>query len=134
MLKEFIEVIKNYKELVLLMITIISSIFIIRDYFATKEEVEILKCQADNGIAIIESRFNSEQLTRKIVSLKQDIDEALTVLNKRKILPVKKTTGIIALELEVEKLVRELSQEQDTQKMAAANLKPGVCEKAVRKK
>lgn len=134
MLKEFLESVKNYKELVLLVVSLVIGTFAVRDYFATKEEVEILKCQADNGIAIVESRMNSDQLTKRIIAIKVEIDDAKSKLTAARVKNPDKSAGVVSLVLEEEKLHRDLAQEQATQRRAADNLKPGVCEKAVRKK
>ena len=134
MLKEFVEILKAYKEMFLIIASLVVGVIAIRDYFATKEEVEILKCQADNGIAIVESRINSDQLTKRIIATKRDIEEATTKLKAAKVKDPEKSEGVISLTLEEEKLRKDLGKEQDTQKRAADNLKPGVCEKAVKKK
>lgn len=134
MLKEFTETLKTYKELLLIIVSIVVGVFAVRDYFATKEEVEILKCQAENGIAIVESRMNADQLTKRIIAAMKDIDDATAKLKAAKLKDPERSAGIISLTLERDNLQRELTREQDTQKRAADNLKPGVCEKAVKKK
>ena len=55
-------------------------------------------------------------------------------LKAAKVKDPEKSAGVMSLSLEDEKLRKELSREQDTQKRAADNLRPGVCEKAVKKK
>lgn len=134
MLKEFTEFLKTYKELILIITSIVGGAFAVRDYFATKEEVEVLKCQAENGIAIVESRMNADQLTKRIIATKKDIEDATSKLKAAKVRDPEKSAGVISLSLEEERLRKELSREQDTQKRAADNLKPGICEKAVKKK
>lgn len=134
MLKEFLDTAKNYKELLLLVVSLVIGTFAVRDYFATKDEVEVLKCQADNGIAIVESRVNSDQITKRIIAIKVEIDDAISKLTSAKVKNPDKSAGVVSLVLEEEKLHRDLAREQDTLRRAADNLKPGVCERAVRKK
>ena len=66
-MKEFLEQANKYRELILLIAGIVAAVFFVRDYFATKQEVKILQCQAENGIALVESRMNAEITTKKII-------------------------------------------------------------------
>ena len=74
-MNQFFEIAKQYKEMILLIASLIAGIFFVRDYFATKQEVEVLKCQAENGIALVESRINVELTTKKIISLQKEIED-----------------------------------------------------------
>jgi hypothetical protein len=134
MFKEFVDTLKTYKELVLILMGLVVAAVTVRDYFATKEEVEILKCQAENGIAIVESRMNSDQLTKRIIAIKVEIDDAKTKLANAKVKNPEKSAGVVSLALEEQRSHQDLAREHETLKRAAENLKPGVCEKAVRRK
>ena len=69
MLETFLKQAAQYKELILLIVAIFGGIFFIRDYFATKHEVKVLQCQAENGLTLVESRVNVEQLTKRVLAL-----------------------------------------------------------------
>ena len=129
-MKVFLELLKQYKEMLLLISSLVGAVFFVRDYFATKQEVEVLKCQADNGIALVESRFNVELLTKKVIGLKQEVENQEAASKSRRGQAKPDTTP---LSLEIDRLKVELTREYDTQRRAVDNLKPGVCEKAVKK-
>jgi hypothetical protein len=121
---------REYKEAILLVAGLVSAGLFVRDYFATKEEVDVLKCQAENGIAIIESRMNGELLAKRVLALGIQVEDA----RKRSRGGTTDSLGLKALQLEEDNLRKQMSKEQDTQARAGENLKPGACEKIVRKK
>ncbi|WP_349572701.1 hypothetical protein [Azotobacter salinestris] len=129
-MNQFLEIAKQYKEMILLIASLTGGLFFVRDYFATKQEVEVLKCQAENGIALVESRINVELTTKKIIALQKEIeDQKERVKNKAG----QAKSDTTPLSLEINRLKSELGNEYETQRRAAENLKPGVCERAVKK-
>lgn len=129
-MNQFFEIAKQYKEMILLIASLIAGIFFVRDYFATKQEVEVLKCQAENGIALVESRINVELTTKKIISLQKEIEDQKERARNR---TGQATSDSPSLSLEINRLKDELGNEYETQRRAADNLKPGACERAVKK-
>lgn len=125
----FLQTVDEYKKLILALAALASAALVVRDYFATKEEVEVLKCQAENGIAIIESRMNGELLAKRVLALGIQIEDA-----RKRSKGATDPIGLKALQLEEDNLRKQMGKEQDTQSKAGENLKPGVCEKIVRKK
>lgn len=129
-MNQFLEIAKQYKEITLLIASLTGGLFFVRDYFATKQEVEVLKCQADNGIALVESRINVELATKKIITLKQEIEEQKQRLTGK---AGQEKVDTTPLTLEINRLKADLTNEYATQRRAAENLKPGTCERAVKK-
>ena len=132
MIKELVAGLKEYWTLITMISTAVGAVFFVRDYFATKEEVEILKCQAQNGIAIVESRMNIDQLTKRIIAIKAEVEDTTAKL-KIKVREPEKTGGIVSLTLEEDKLRTDLKREHERLQLSADNLKDGACAAAVRK-
>jgi hypothetical protein len=132
MLKSFLEVIGTYKELLLLIVTVMGGILFVLDYFATKEEVEVLKCQVENGIAIMESRMNGERLVQDLIERQKAIEEGKSRQKAARADTPEDSQWLIAQNLEVEQLKNELEAERSVRRHAAENLKPGMCESAAR--
>jgi hypothetical protein len=129
-IEEFVKFVKNYRELLGLIACAVVGVIFIRDYFATKEEVEILKCQAVNGISIVESRMKTEQLAKRVIAIRLDLDD-----QKRRPVPKKPDIASLKqLELEEADLKDEIAQSKAREKKAGENLQPGACEKLVRAK
>lgn len=131
MLKSFLSTIASYKELVLLVVSLVSAVFFVRDYFATKGEVNVLKCQMRNSIDIVESRMDSDDLTKRIVRLKIEIEEGKGKLLAAKISNPATNEWLISLDTEIDKLENEVRRQEAKRRQAAENLLPGgLCERA----
>jgi len=128
MLKSFLETMRPYREMVLLVVSLVAATLFVRDYFATKKEVLVLQCQMQNGIDIIESRINSDDLSKRIVRLKLEVEEGKSELRAAK---VDHTFNelLLSLEAEVRRLEKELDAEDALRRRAADNAAPGgACE------
>ncbi|WP_250517990.1 hypothetical protein [Caballeronia sp. ATUFL_M1_KS5A] len=134
-LAAFLKVANEYKEFILLISSLVAGVLVVKDYVATKFEVDVLKCQADNGIALVQSRVQAETVKNNILALMSEIEDSK---NRNSGL-----TGVSAklaadatrkLEVDLDAKKNELKEVNDTQKTAINNLKPGVCEKEVQKK
>ncbi|MDR7009957.1 hypothetical protein [Paraburkholderia strydomiana] len=109
--------------------------FFVRDYFATKQEVRVLQCQAQNGLALVESRVQSESLKKNILSLQHDIDDLVEKKKKLTGQAAKSAVdAIAALNFDLKNATSDLNDERASQSKAIENLKPGVCENEVVKK
>jgi len=127
-LQEGLDALKKYKELVVLVASIVGGTFVVRDYFATKEEVEILKCQAENGISYVRSRIESDQLMKMFI----EIEKSLKVSGSGS--KTKDVSDLARQQIERDQLRARMNHEQGKQMLAEENLRPGFCEKSVRKK
>jgi hypothetical protein len=123
MLKQFVHTLKDYKEVLGAVIAIVGGVLLIMDYFATKIEVSILQCQMQSNISLVDSRMQGDQLARQIISLKT---QSARISADR----VRQSE----IELEIDKLRRDLVTVEDNGRTAAKNLQPGACEKMVRSK
>ncbi len=132
MIKEIVDLLRPYRELATIAIGIFAAFFFVRDYFATKEEVEILQCQMGNGIALVESRINAESLGKQILNIKTQMEEAKSKLKAAKADAVETSVTLNPLNLEVDRLTRDFENEEKKRLHAADQLKPGVCEAKVR--
>jgi hypothetical protein len=101
---------------------VIAGAFFVVDYFATKIEMSVLQCQTQNNISLVDSKMKSDQVARQIVSLKSQPTAPPD--------PARQTE----IELQIDRLRRDLASFDEDQKAAARNLMPGACEKIVRGK
>ena len=126
-LEGLLKAIGPYKETALLLIALVGAFVFVRDYFATKHEVRILQCQAENGIAVVESRMDEEQLSKRLLDLVTRVDAARDGVASTP----SGTAGQVVkqLELEIESVKRERDRAIDTRHQAARNLKAGECDK-----
>lgn len=133
MLKSFLETIRAYKELILLVVSLVGGTLFVLDYFATKKEVLVLQCQMQNGIDIIESRINSDDLTKRIVRLKIEVEDGRSELRAARSDPALSEL-LLSLEAEIRRLEKELDGEETLRRRAADNAAPGgTCENLGRK-
>ncbi|MFP3613529.1 hypothetical protein SB778_25845 [Paraburkholderia sp. SIMBA_050] len=64
-LEGFIKQVGQYKELIVIVSSLVGGVYFVRDYFATKDELKVLQCQAANGIALVQSKVQAEQIKKK---------------------------------------------------------------------
>lgn len=134
MLNAFLKQVNEYKEFILLVATLVGGLFFVRDYFATKQEVKVLQCQAENGIVVLETRINAEKLTAQILGLKKQVGD--NEYAKQLVTPgnIDQTKGFLntinTLNQDIKKLDKDLEYQQEKQRRAEDTLKPGVCERA----
>jgi hypothetical protein len=120
--KHFVDLLKDYKEILGAIAAVIAGAFFVVDYFATKIEMSVLQCQTQNNISLVDSKMKSDQVARQIVSLKSQPTAPPD--------PARQTE----IELQIDRLRRDLASFDEDQKAAARNLMPGACEKIVRGK
>lgn len=131
----FLKIASQYKEFILLVAGLVSAVFFVRDYFATKQEVRVLQCQAQNGLALVESRVQAEALKKNILSIQHDIDDLVEKKKRLSGQALKSTAdSIAALNLDLRNATADLNDEHTSQSKAIENLKPGVCDNEVSKK
>lgn len=125
----FLKQATQYKEFILLIVALCAAVFFVRDYFATKEDVRILQCQAQNGIALVEGKVTAEDLKSTILVLERQINEATQRKKSQKASEMSDASDTInTLNLELEQRKTDLASVTTAQNTAIANLNPGVCE------
>ena len=123
MLKKFVELLRQYKEILGAIVALVAGVFFVTDYFATKTELAILQCQMQNSIDLVDNNMKADQLARRIISLKSEASAQPSPAGKK-----------AEIDLEIERLDRELAQADERRMSASRNLGPGACEKIVRGK
>lgn len=132
---EFLKQALQYKEFILLIVSLVAAAFFVRDYFATKQDVRVLQCQAQNSIAIVEGKVTAEALKTTILALEKQINEATQRKKSQKFEDTSETSDTLnTLNLELEERKNELASATSAQNIAIANLKPGVCERKAESK
>jgi len=101
MLKEFVEFLKQYKEIVLAIGVIGGGILFVRDYFATRTEVSKIECRQQLQLNKLRADFNTDKIGQEILDL-QDLR------------PDEQGSGKTnsSLELEIKNKERELAAQQ----------------------
>lgn len=68
-LAQLLEVFKKFRELVIALGVVVSALVFVRDYFATRIEVEVLRCQMDAGRMLIQARLDTEKISKELVDI-----------------------------------------------------------------
>lgn len=134
-MEAFIKLIAPYKEFILIIIAAMGGVFFVRDYFATKEDVRILKCQMQNEVALTDSKIAVDGFRKSIISLEQQIEESIDK-NKKLKGPAAKAADQVtaALKLDLDTAKSQLNQAYATHDKSNEILMNGACEKEVVKK
>ena len=117
----FVALVKPYKELIVLIVSFLTAIFFITDYFATKQEVRVLKCKVDAGIGILENKMAADQLGRVLISLNHDLD----AYEERK---QTKIEALHQLKQRIQDTTKDRDAARNAQQIAENKLKSGDCE------
>jgi hypothetical protein len=120
---EFVGWMKAYKELLLAAGAIVGSVFLVLDYFATKSEVEILKCQLRAEVELTDSRVRIAESTSKLAAMKQN--QAKHAASKASRL----SESDAKLDLEIDREKTTLRSQMDREEKAEAKLRSGACMK-----
>lgn len=67
------EFVKSAKELLIAFSVIAAALVFVRDYFATRIEVEVLRCQMDAGRSLILARLDIEELSKEVIDLTEKL-------------------------------------------------------------
>jgi hypothetical protein len=70
-LASFIEVVKQYKELILIVIGLVSATLFLRDYFATKSEVGVLRCEMLIQVDMSASQAQLRDINGRILNIQR---------------------------------------------------------------
>jgi hypothetical protein len=141
MLKEFLESIKPYKEYALLLAAAVGLGFGAKDYietrekfFATREDVFLLRCQHDNQIDKVDAKARAEVSRKEVVSTQRQIYEVDERLRKNGLTESARLDRdqLSYLRTQIETLNRQLADDETKARLAQENLKPGFCENYAR--
>ncbi|WP_157025481.1 hypothetical protein [Paraburkholderia heleia] len=128
-LEGFLKQAAQYKEFIAIIAGLVVTAFFVRDYFATKEEVRVLQCQAENGIALVENKVNAEDSKTKILAIQRQINDAIQRgRNQKGVAAQAASETIMTLNLDLDQLKTDLASANAAQATAISNLTPGVCD------
>lgn len=122
---KFLGLIKPYQELVMIVTALIGTAFFIKDYFATKDEVRILRCKSDNSVAAVEHRMNAEMHSTAWIDLIAQKDNAEKAGATQ--------TAILILQERIKEKEQERKNAREYQKSAEDRKNSG-CESLAREK
>jgi hypothetical protein len=99
---------------------IMGSVLLVKDYFATKSDVAILKCQLHAEIELTDSRVRIAESTRKLVTLNHDLARLAT--------PKPVSEFAAKLGMDIHKETAALTAQTTRETEAEARLRSGSCQ------
>jgi hypothetical protein len=127
----FFDGVKNYKELLLFVGALASAWIFFHDYFATRREVRILKCQSDAQIDLLKSRMEMERSSAMLLTSRIPQQAA-----EKAALPAggnATTDSDHVARVHKDKLSRQLVRAEADEANALDRLKPGHCDEWAKK-
>jgi hypothetical protein len=121
----FLATLKDYKELISILVFFVGGALWIFAYFATRTQVDELRCLMNANIGFIQSRMEVASLSELMV---QNIAEAAS-LNSKSSLTADDKVKRGKLQVGAAEITRKLAAAETASAQALTNLQAGICNK-----
>jgi hypothetical protein len=124
--KGLLDTLKDYKELIAILVFFLGGVLWMFGYFATKKQLTELRCLMLTNVEFIQGSMDVASLSD--LSLKNSED--LTALNDKTTLTADEKARKLRLEMAKDEIARKIATAQSTTERSMEKLRSGECNKA----
>jgi hypothetical protein len=121
--RKFLDTLKEYKELIAILVFFLGGVLWMFGYFATKQQLTELRCWMRANVEFVQARMDGANLSDLSVKNIED----LTALNEKPTLTADERTKKHRLEIAKDEIARKLAATESTSVAAMKKLTSGQC-------